>query len=64
MKISSMYHRLLIFDVNSTTKIDGMGPFKVQLHCHHPENFILKVKVTLIVDNVGVISRFTPKTNA
>ena len=28
MKISSMYHRLLIYDVKRTTKIDGMGPFK------------------------------------
>ena len=27
MKISSRYHRLLIYDVKST-KIDGMGPFK------------------------------------
>ena len=30
MKISSMYRRLLIYDVKPTTctKIDGMGPFK------------------------------------
>ena len=28
MKISSMYHRLLNYDVKLTTKIDGMGPFK------------------------------------
>ena len=28
MKISSMLHRLLIYDINRTTKIDGMGPFK------------------------------------
>ena len=28
MKISSRYHRLLIYDVKRTTKIDGMGPFK------------------------------------
>ena len=27
MKISSRYHRLLIYDVKRTTKIDGMGPF-------------------------------------
>ena len=27
MKISSRYHRLLIYDVKSTTKIDGMGLF-------------------------------------
>ena len=27
MKISSRYHRLLIYDVKQYTKIDGMGPF-------------------------------------
>ena len=27
MKISSMYRRLLIYDVKKTTKIDRMGPF-------------------------------------
>ena len=27
MKMSSRYHRLLIYDVKRTTKIDGMGPF-------------------------------------
>ena len=27
MKMSSMYHRLLIYE-KRTTKIDGMGPFK------------------------------------
>ena len=29
MKISSRYHRLLIYDVKRTTKIDGIGPFKM-----------------------------------
>ena len=29
MKISLRYHRLLIYDVKRTTKIDGMGPFNV-----------------------------------
>ena len=28
MKISSTFHRLLIYDVKRTTQIDGMGPFK------------------------------------
>ena len=28
MKISSCYHRLLIYDVKRTTTLDGMGPFK------------------------------------
>ena len=28
MKMSYRYHRLLIYDVKRTTKIDGMGPFK------------------------------------
>ena len=27
MKISSMYHRLLIYNAKTTTKIDGMGLF-------------------------------------
>ena len=31
MKMSSMYHRLLIYDVKRTTKIGGMGPFKSKL---------------------------------
>ena len=31
MKMSSRYHRLLIYDVKRTTKIDGMGPFKNHL---------------------------------
>ena len=30
MKMSSRYHRLLIYDVKRTTKKDGMGPFKVK----------------------------------
>ena len=30
MKISCRYHRLLIYDVKRTTKIDGMGPSKRQ----------------------------------
>ena len=29
-KISSRYHRLLIYDEKRTTKIAGMGPFKTQ----------------------------------
>ena len=28
MKMSSIYHRLLIYDVKRTTNTDGMGPFK------------------------------------
>ena len=28
-KISSRYRRLLIYDVKRTTKINGMGPFKI-----------------------------------
>ena len=27
MKMNFKYHGLLIYDVNLTTKIDGMGPF-------------------------------------
>ena len=27
MNMSSRYHRLLIYDVKRTTKIDGMSPF-------------------------------------
>ena len=34
MKISSRYHRLLIYDEKRTTKINGMGPFK-QLNGNH-----------------------------
>ena len=30
MKMSSRYHRLLIYDVKRTTKIDGMGPFDIK----------------------------------
>ena len=28
IKISSLYHRLLIFNAKLSTKTDGMGPFK------------------------------------
>ena len=28
--MSSRYHRLFIYDVKRTTKIDGMGPFKTK----------------------------------
>ena len=38
MKISSMYHRLLIYDVKRTTKIDVMGPFK-------PYNITMEVSI-------------------
>ena len=31
MKMSSRYHRLLIYDVKLTTKIDCMGPFNKKL---------------------------------
>ena len=31
MKMSSRYHKLLIYDVNGTTKIESMGPFNVIL---------------------------------
>ena len=30
MKISSRYHRLLIYNKKRTTTIDGMGPFKTR----------------------------------
>ena len=30
--MSSMYHRLLNYDVKRTTKIDGMGPFNIFRH--------------------------------
>ena len=29
MKISSRYHRLLIYDVKRTAQIDGMGPLNL-----------------------------------
>ena len=32
MKISSRYHGLLIYDIERTTKIDGMGPFKAPVN--------------------------------
>ena len=38
MKMSSRYHRLLIYDVKRTTKIDGMGPFKVACRCLDGKN--------------------------
>ena len=43
MKISSMCHKLLIYDVKWTTKIDGMGPFNQQI------NEDLSVKYSLFV---------------
>ena len=40
MKMSSRYHKLLIYDVKRTTEIDGMEPFKsvttdIQTDCHY-----------------------------
>ena len=32
VKMSSRYHRLLIYDVKRTTKIDDMGPFNILLY--------------------------------
>ena len=40
MKISCRYHRLLIYDVTKTTKIDGMGPFK------HSESELWRLKLS------------------
>ena len=31
MKMSSRYHKLLIYDVKLTTKIDGLGPFNLDM---------------------------------
>ena len=33
MKMSSRYHRLLIYDVKRNSEIDDMGPFQSQYHC-------------------------------
>ena len=35
MKISSRYHRILIYDVKRNIKIDGIGPFKVTAGFSH-----------------------------
>ena len=49
MKISSRYHRLLIYDVKRTTKIDGMGPFKLlRYYCcdsqQEPDSHIVRYR--------------------
>ena len=46
MKMSSRYHRLLIYDVKRTTKIDGMGPFKI--------SYRLLIKFQQIKTNTGI----------
>ena len=53
MKMSSMYHRLLIFDVKRNTKIDGMGPFKVTgmdflANKYYQQSKVFKVKKSII----------------
>ena len=35
MNISLRYHRLLIYDVKRTIKMDGMGPFNLQFAAIH-----------------------------
>ena len=46
MKMSSRYHRLLIYDVKRITKIDGMGP--ANLNKSLPVNILLKLKLNVI----------------
>ena len=49
MKMSSRYHKVLIYDVKWTTKIDGMGPFNVKLSSPK-ENLLLQNYSTEILD--------------
>ena len=42
--MSSRYHRLLIYDVKRTTKIDGMGPFNVPPNANYVNCAILLIK--------------------
>ena len=44
IKMSSRYHRLLIYDVKRTTKIDGMGPFNVPPNANYVNCAILLIK--------------------
>ena len=39
MKMSSKYHRLLIYDVKRTTEIDGMGPFNIESAANIEQHF-------------------------
>ena len=55
MKMSSRYHRLLIYDVKRTTKIDGMGPFKFQ--SRYDENNIGIVPTVMMDSNTGLLIR-------
>ena len=47
MKISFLYHRVLIYDVKRTTNIDGMGPFKTRNLRHFPSRNIHSNGTTL-----------------
>ena len=41
IKISLRYHRLLIYDVKRTTKIDGMDPFNFSGRLMIPDDLVL-----------------------
>ena len=61
MKMSSGYHRFLIYDVKCATKIYGMGPFKLNDKCRRSnfmysplESWHSKVKLIMSVYPLAV----------
>ena len=55
MKISSRYHRLFIYEVKRTTKIDGMGPFNYSLLALLLVVFIPSKTIHLMIITLGLI---------
>ena len=48
MKISCRHHRLLIYDVKRTNKIDGMGPFNGIENIFHTQNRLQLIPIILV----------------
>ena len=57
MKMSSRYHRLLIYDVKCTTKIDGMGPFKNAITLEPNKLKLVEAKKAVLPIKFGMIKQ-------
>ena len=59
--MSSRYHRLLIYDVKRTNKIDSMGPFNLQLEFYKALGFHSWLEAQVLLIKVTVINHFNIK---
>ena len=63
MKMSSWYHKLLIYDVKRTTKLDGMGPFKRSMY-QYAKHKIYKSNIMLLTVNYYNDKIITPDSKS